>query len=133
MVRLTRLVPVFLLGAFEGWLHCPDSWFGGFDLPFGLPRKLVEQQGWPTQWDACIRHYAPLDRASIRTQSSAYCAARPAGVKFAHRATDRVAHSSPSMKWVNPPLAFMVHAGVPLFFGCWYLYGGLAWWLPLGY
>ena len=36
------------------------------------------------------------------------------GQKFAHRATDGPAGSSPSMKWVNPPVAFMLHAGVPL-------------------
>ncbi|HEX6018160.1 MAG TPA: DUF429 domain-containing protein, partial [Burkholderiaceae bacterium] len=34
--------------------------------------------------------------------------------KFAHRACDRPAGSSPSMKWVNPPVAYMMHAGVPL-------------------
>ena len=42
-----------------------------------------------------------------------FCAARPAGGKFAHRATDRPAGSSPSMKWVNPPVAYMLHAGAP--------------------
>jgi hypothetical protein len=42
-----------------------------------------------------------------------WCDARPAGAKFAHRATDRLAGSSPSMKWVNPPVAFMLQAGAP--------------------
>lgn len=113
-VRLVRLDRLDSLQAFSDWLHAPDAWVGGFDLPFGLPRPLVLQLGWPTQWEACIRHYAALSRADIRTQFAAYCAARPAGSKFAHRATDRVAISSPSMKWVNPPVAFMLHAGVPL-------------------
>jgi hypothetical protein len=36
------------------------------------------------------------------------------GNKFAHRATDAPAGSSTSMKWVNPPVAYMLHAGVPL-------------------
>ncbi len=113
-VRLERLDRLHSLGAFSDWLHAPEDWLGGFDLPFGLPRPLVEQLGWPTQWEACIRHYAALGRADIRTQFAGYCAARPSGAKFAHRATDRVALSSPSMKWVNPPVAFMLHAGVPL-------------------
>jgi hypothetical protein len=43
----------------------------------------------------------------------AFCDARPIGKKFAHRAADFVAGSSPSMKWVNPPVAFMLHAGAP--------------------
>jgi hypothetical protein len=61
-----------------------------------------------------MRHYAALPRAEIRATFAAFCAARPAGAKFAHRATDRPAGSSPSMKWVNPPVAYMLHAGVPL-------------------
>ena len=43
----------------------------------------------------------------------AWCDARPAGDKFAHRACDATAGSSASMKWVNPPVALMLHAGAP--------------------
>ena len=89
------------------------DWVGGFDLPFGLPRALVAQLNWPLDWRACMAHYASLDRAQIRASFKAFCDARPVGHKFAHRATDGPAGSSPSMKWVNPPVAFMLHAGVP--------------------
>jgi hypothetical protein len=87
---------------------------GGFDLPFGLPRELVEALQWPTEWLPCMQHYAALSRADIRATFKAFCDARPVGGKFAHRATDTPAGSSPSMKWVNPPVAYMLHAGVPL-------------------
>lgn len=70
--------------------------------------------GWPTDWAACMVHYASLSRDQIRLAFAAFCTARPVGGKFAHRATDRPAGSSPSMKWVNPPVAFMLHTGVPL-------------------
>ncbi len=90
-----------------------DGWVGGFDLPFGLPRELVQTLGWPTDWRACMAHYASLSREQIRDTFVAFCDARPPGGKFAHRATDEPAGSSPSMKWVNPPVAFMLHAGVP--------------------
>ena len=86
---------------------------GGFDLPFGLPRELVQTLGWPLKWYDCMAHYASLDRSTIRDAFAAFCDARPVGGKFAHRATDVPAGSSPSMKWVNPPVAFMLHAGVP--------------------
>jgi hypothetical protein len=59
-------------------------------------------------------HYASLSREQIRVQFKAFCDARPSGGKFAHRACDRPAGSSPSMKWVNPPVAWMLHAGLPL-------------------
>ncbi len=102
------------LPAFGDWLALPGAWVGGFDLPFGLPRELVAALGWPLDWAACMDHYASLPRSEIRERFAAFCAARPVGGRFAHRATDGPAGSSPSMKWVNPPVAYMLHAGVPL-------------------
>jgi len=95
-------------------LQSHPSWLGGFDLPFGLPRELVQTLGWPTDWFKCMAHFCALTREEIRLQFKAFCDARPVGQKFAHRQTDLPAQSSPSMKWVNPPVAYMMHAGVPL-------------------
>lgn len=95
------------------WLRATPAWVGAFDLPFGLPRELVVELGWPREWEPLIAHYAGLGREEIRRTFAAFCAARPSGGKFAHRQTDGPAGSSPSMKWVNPPVAFMLHAGVP--------------------
>ena len=113
-VQLTALERFDTLAAFGQWLERPGDWVGGFDLPFGLPRELVQTLGWPTEWLACMAHYRSLSREQIRAQFAAFCGARPVGGKFAHRATDGPAGSSPSMKWVNPPVAYMLHAGVPL-------------------
>ena len=112
-VRLDELLPFVSLQAWGDWLAAQPGWIGAFDFPFGLPRELVEHLGWPTAWPELIAHYASLDPAEIRRQFAAFCAARPVGGKFAHRATDGPAGSSPSMKWVNPPVAYMLHAGVP--------------------
>lgn len=113
-VQLTRLEKLHSLAAFADWLREPRAWIAGFDFPFGLPRELVEHLGWPTDWRECMRHYAVLSRSQIRETFAAYCAARPVGAKFAHRRFDKLAGSSPSMKWVNPPVAYMLHAAVPL-------------------
>ena len=110
---LQRLDRLHSLDAFSAWLIQEPAWIGAFDLPFGLPRELVLALGWPTEWEACMRHYAGLSRDDIRAMFAGFCNARPVGSKFAHRATDIPARSSPSMKWVNPPVAFMLHAGVP--------------------
>lgn len=112
-VQLSKLEHLVSLDAFADWLNQPGDWLGAFDFPFGLPRELVHALSWPLDWEACIRHYASLSRDDIRARFAAFCAARPVGGKFAHRATDVPAGSSPSMKWVNPPVAFMLHAGVP--------------------
>lgn len=113
-VRLAALERFESLDAFAAWLQQPAPWLGAFDFPFGLPRELVDHLGWPAAWPALMAHYASLSRADIRQTFAAFCDGRPAGGKFAHRATDGPAGSSPSMKWVNPPVAFMLHAGVPL-------------------
>jgi len=87
---------------------------GGFDLPFGLPREFVAHMRWPTTWAESMAQFTSFSRQDLRLEFKAFCDARPAGAKFAHRATDLPAGSSPSMKWVNPPVAWMMHAGVPL-------------------
>ena len=112
-VLLNQLVRLESLDEFEEWLCQKTIWVGAFDFPFGLPRELVNSLGWPTYWNQLISHYAALSRADIRSHFSAFCRTREPGKKFAHRATDKPAASSPSMKWVNPPVAYMMHAGVP--------------------
>jgi hypothetical protein len=113
-VSLKSLELLPTLAAFSDCLQINREWVGGFDLPFGLPRELVLSLGWPTAWHACMQRYSQLSREQIRLAFAQFCQARPVGGKFAHRATDQPAGSSPSMKWVNPPVAFMMHAGVPL-------------------
>ncbi len=112
-VTLSKIEQITSLTAFEAWLCQPAQWLGVFDLPFGLPRELVVHLGWPVRWHELMAHYASLSRAEIRDTFAAFCDARPVGQKFAHRAADKPAGSSPSMKWVNPPVAYMLHAGAP--------------------
>ena len=113
LLKLERFEENTSLAAFEASLRQPGPWLAAFDLPFGLPRELVATLGWPTDWPGNMTHYAGLARAEIAATFAAFCDARPVGAKFAHRACDGPAGSSPSMKWVNPPVAFMLHAGVP--------------------
>jgi hypothetical protein len=113
VVVLERIEKIQTIAEFTQWLAQPRDWVGGFDFPFGLPRELVEHLGWPVIWRECIAHYSGLTRTEIRDTFAAFCDARPLGGKFAHRAFDKLAGSSPSMKWVNPPVAYMLHAAVP--------------------
>lgn len=112
-VRIEHLEALARLDDFELLLSRSGPWVGGFDFPFGLPRELVQAMDWPQQWPALIQTFSICPRPVLRERFRAFCAARPVGGKFAHRATDRWAGSSPSMKWVNPPVAWMLHAGAP--------------------
>lgn len=99
--------------AFEAWLAQPGPWVGAFDFPFSFPRELILHLGWPTNWPALMRHVSAQSRLDLQTAFKAFCDARPVGNKFAHRKTDLPAGSSSPMKWVNPPVAYMLHAGAP--------------------
>lgn len=112
-LRMEALETLGSLAAFEELLTRPGPWVGGFDCPFGLPRDFIREQGWRGAWPAITRKLAALTRDELRERCKAYCDARPAGQKFAHRETDGPAGSSPSMKWVNPPVVIMLHAAAP--------------------
>lgn len=112
-VRLEGLSALHDFPSFEAWLRRPGPWLAAFDFPFSLPRELVETLGWPLEWTALVRHVAQQTRPQLREQFQAFCNARPSGSKFAHRKTDIPAGSSSPMKWVNPPVAYMLHAGAP--------------------
>lgn len=99
--------------AFEDWLAQPGPWIGAFDFPFSFPRELIEHLGWPTEWPVLMRQVASMSRPHMQTLFKEFCDARTPGNKFAHRATDLPAGSSSPMKWVNPPVAYMLHAGAP--------------------
>jgi hypothetical protein len=55
-LRLTQLQGLSSLPDFLTALQSAPQWVGGFDLPFGLPRELVQSLGWPLHWQECIRH-----------------------------------------------------------------------------
>jgi uncharacterized protein DUF429 len=100
-------------GEFETMLARPGPWVGGFDFPFSLPGELARDLGWPQEWQALVRHCKAMPRADFREALDAYRNTRPAGRRYAHRATDLPAGSSSPMKLVNPPVALMFHEGAP--------------------
>ena len=110
-VRLDRFEAITDWPSFEALLQKQGPWVGAFDFPFSLPRELIVQLGWPQDWAQLVKHCATLQRSDIRDTFKAFCDARPTGNKFVHRAADIPAGSSSSMKWVNPPVAYMFHEG----------------------
>ena len=110
--RLDEVRELESLAAFERFLVEDKAWLGGFDLPFGQPRSLIEHEGWPTIWPQFVQFYCQKPREQLRDTFRRWCAARPVGSKFAWRAADRPAGSSPAMRWANPPVAWMMHAGI---------------------
>ena len=56
--RLHEVLCIETMPAFEAFLAADgEPWLGGFDLPFGQPRVLIEHEGWPTDWPTFVRFY----------------------------------------------------------------------------
>ena len=98
-------------GSYEAWLRQPGRWIAGFDFPFGLPREAVVDLGWPTQWPHLVAHCRDRGREDFRAALDRYRESRPAGKRYAHRATDQPAGSHSPLKLVNPPVGLMFLEG----------------------
>lgn len=93
--------------AFEALLRAAGPWLAGIDAPFGLPREAVTALGWPQRWPELVTHCAALGRDRFRATLDGYRESRPAGNRYAHRATDHPAGSHSPLKLVNPPVGLM--------------------------
>ena len=113
VLRLQAVETLASFADFEALLARPGPWIGGFDLPFSLPRELVDDLGWPREWPELVAHCASMTRLELRAALDAYRETRAPGKRYAHRATDLPAGSSSPMKLVNPPVALMFHEGAP--------------------
>jgi hypothetical protein len=112
-LRIEEIENLETFDSFEKLLRRAGPWIGGFDFPFGLPRELVRDLGWPKNWPGLVDFCGNLSRREFRGILDGYRATRPAGRKYAHRRTDLPAGSSSPMKLVNPPVALMFQEGAP--------------------
>lgn len=97
--------------AYERWLRGEDDWIGGFDFPFGLPRRFVAAQGWDRSWPAMVESCARLGKEEFsKIAMHAFQSARTPEDK--HRETDLRARSeSPLKTLANPPVGKMFYEG----------------------
>jgi len=97
--------------AFEEFLRRPGPWIGGFDFPFGLAREAIVDLTWPADWNKLLLHCQAFGRAEFKNLLDAYRKTRPAGRRYARRAGDIASGAHPSVKFVNPPVAYMFLEG----------------------
>jgi len=99
--------------AFEATLRQPGPWVMGLDFPFGQPRRLVENIGWPRAWEGYVRHVAGMSKAGFVDALAAYRRGRPAGDKQHLRQTDRLAGARSPMMLYGVPVGKMFFEGAP--------------------
>jgi len=99
--------------AFEDFLSQPGPWVMGMDFPFGQPRKLIENIGWPQTWEGYVRVVAGMTKSEFVETLKNYRACRPKGDKQHLRKTDEKANSRSPMMLYGVPVGKMFFEGAP--------------------
>lgn len=110
-VCLIRALPDFT--SFEAALRVSGPWVTALDFPFGQPRKLIENLGWPGSWPEYVRMVGAMTKSEFETLLRNYQANRPNGDKRHFRAVDEKAGSCSPMQLDFIPVAKMFFEGSP--------------------
>ncbi|MES9843437.1 MAG: DUF429 domain-containing protein [Candidatus Sedimenticola sp. 6PFRAG5] len=113
LLQFEQIEELVSFPAFEEWLQQPGPWVAGMDFPFSQPRKLIENLGWPTQWQTMISRVSELTIKEWELLLKNYRDARPAGDKQHLRRADAVADACSPMMMYGVPVGRMFFQGVP--------------------
>jgi len=95
---LEELRPLDSFPGFEALLASQGPWVMGLDFPFGQPRKLIENLGWPQSWEGYVGHVETMGKQSFEDVLRDYVQGRKPGDKHHLRAVDRPAGAQSPMK-----------------------------------
>jgi len=98
---------------FEDFLKRPGVWVAGIDFPFGQPRKLVENLGWPLDWSGYVGVVRTMQLAEFEKTLADYRTSRARGDKQHLRATDGSARAQSPMMLYGVPVGKMFFQGAP--------------------
>jgi hypothetical protein len=112
-LRLEQILPLTTRDSFDEFLCCDGPWIAGIDFPFGQPRKLIENLGWPVAWRDYIARVKELSKEGFEKVLTDYRQGREKGDKQHLRATDICANSRSPMMLYGVPVAKMFYRGAP--------------------
>jgi hypothetical protein len=96
---------------FEAFLRSNGPWVAALDFPFGQPRKLVANLGWPETWEAYVQVIASMGKKEFEERLKRYRESRPSGDKLHLRATDIIAGARSPMMLHRVPVGKMFFEG----------------------
>jgi hypothetical protein len=100
-------------GEFEDFLRNGTEWTAGLDFPFGQPRALVTNIGWPDSWSDYVRLVGQMQRSEFVDLMRKYQNGRPDGDKRHFREVDRKSGACSPMQLDYVPVAKMFFEGAP--------------------
>lgn len=98
-------------GDFEALLHADGPWLAALDFPFGLPRKLITNLGWPQTWEGYMQVIVSIGKMKFEETLKVYQESRPVGDKQHLRATDILAGARSPMMLHRVPVGKMFFEG----------------------
>ncbi len=101
---------------FEAFLRSDGPWLAALDFPFGQPRKLIANLGWPQSWEGYMGVVASMSKDEFEDTLQAYRASRPAGDKLHLRVTDQLAGAISPMMLHHVPVGKMFFQGATRLF-----------------
>jgi hypothetical protein len=110
-LSLENSVSIRSFDEFENFLQQPGPWVAGMDFPFGQPRKLIENIGWPQTWEGYVHHVAAMTKLEFVETLAKYRAGRERGDKQHLRRTDELANSRSPMMLYGVPVGKMFFEG----------------------
>lgn len=96
---------------FENFLRQSGPWIAGVDFPFGQPRKLIENIGWPQTWEGYVSHVGRMTKTEFVETLANYRNIREKGDKQHLRRTDELANSRSPMMLYGVPVGKMFFEG----------------------
>lgn len=91
------------LDSFENFLNSEGPWVAGIDFPFGQPRKLVKNLGWPMRWEDYVGCSEYLGLNGFESVVEEYRETRPLGDKQYLRSVDSQANRRTPMSLRQVP------------------------------
>jgi Protein of unknown function (DUF429) len=110
-LQIERVDPLSSFEQFSGFLHSSGPWVAGIDFPFGQPRKLIVNMGWPSAWSDYVRLIAEMSRTAFINSMRDYQSGRPRGDIRHFREVDKRAGSCSPMQLDFVPVAQMFFEG----------------------
>ena len=108
---LEKSVSIRSFDEFENFLQQPGPWLAGMDFPFGQPRRLIENIGWPKTWDGYVSQIGKMTRLEFVEMLAQYRSGREKGDKQHLRQTDELANSRSPMMLYGVPVGKMFFEG----------------------
>jgi len=96
---------------FEEFLHQSGPWIAGMDFPFGQPRTLIENIGWPQTWNDYVDLISKMTKLQFAETLTEYCKSREKGDKYHLRHTDKLANARSPMMLYRVPVGKMFFEG----------------------